>query len=81
MTQADFLLELLIIALDRQRSLARSTRSRNGMSWSTVASQNFVGATTSLGHSINSVSSFLRFFAKARFAPYRGRTHAYTGKA
>src|SRR5215470_5558253 len=41
----------------RQRILARSTRRRNGTSGSSVASQYLVGAGSSLGHSISSVSS------------------------
>src|SRR6516165_3665983 len=41
----------------RQRNLARSTRAANDMSRSTFVSQNFVGAASSLGHSISSVSS------------------------
>src|SRR5260370_39554167 len=41
----------------RQRIFARSTRARNEMFSSTVASQYLVGSGSPLGHSISSVSS------------------------
>jgi hypothetical protein len=56
MPEADFLLEITVVVLERQRMWAISTSWPSAVSRPTVASQYFVGLTSSLGHSISSVS-------------------------
>src|SRR5438309_12106675 len=55
--KAEFLLELLIIALDPPPQLVRSTRRSNAVSSGKVENQYLVGSVSSSGHSIRSHSS------------------------
>src|SRR5580704_13989632 len=74
MAEADFLLEVLIITLDSPAQLGEIDEVAERHVGATDASQNFVGAASSLGHSISNVSSANR--ASPRIGAARTRTRA-----
>jgi len=71
-SEAELLLEFLIVAFDAPAQLARSTRRSKIMSSGSVESQYLVGSVSPLGHSIKSISL-------ARLVAMSG-THAHAGK-